>query len=695
MSRSRTRKSSARRTPRILPQGVLKMSGAGYGFVQTSEGEFFIPASKTADAFDGDVVEVARIHDGEREGGFEDRLRGRVVRVVGRAHETVVGRYEIAEPFGVVVPEDPRIKHDIFTLRSDAPHVKDGDIVRVRMTSFPSRREPAQGVVEEVLGHEGQPGADVELIIARHKLATSFSATSLAEVEGADVDADAAFNSGRYVDLISELAFTVDPDDAKDFDDAVSAACVWLDGPATLRSAHRALVAKKEGSSEPGIACGAADDASSAAGARFFILGVHIADVSHYVPWNSQVDFEARERATSVYLVDRVLPMLPEALSNDVCSLRPHEERRAMSVEMLIDEKGFVRDARITPSVIKSKARLTYGAVQVSIDALQAGDFQAAVAALRPMAGAFAEDIAQSIGVLHEIAQALHANRVRRGGMDFESEEAKVRLNDEGVPVSVAIRRKTDATALVEEAMIAANEAVARYLRDAGIPSIFRVHEPPSSGDLAELVPILQEFGYDRHVSLVNFKAGDPFAIQQVLSFARGRSEEFLVSSLVVRAMKRAVYVDLCEGHFGLASTAYTHFTSPIRRYPDLMVHRMLKVALFGRTGETSGLESALARIADHASTAERTAEEAARESQAQGFFVRLADTCEGFVSLRDTGEYFVLDAARRVLFGSDSGVVYRLGTKVRVRISSVYPYARRADFDLVRRIGPRLVARK
>ena len=303
--------------------------------------------------------------------------------------------------------------------------------------------------------------------------------------------------------------------------------------------------------------------------------------------------------------------------------------------------------------------------------------------------------------------------------MDFESEEAKVRLNDEGVPVSVAIRRKTDATALVEEAMIAANEAVARYLRDAGIPSIFRVHEPPSSGDLAELVPILQEFGYDRHVSLANFKAGDPFAIQQVLSFARGRSEEFLVSSLVVRAMKRAVYVDSCEGHFGLASTAYTHFTSPIRRYPDLMVHRMLKVALFGRTGETSGLESALARIADHASTAERTAEEAARESQelklfelleqrigdevdgmisgvmAQGFFVRLADTCEGFVSLRDTGEYFVLDAARRVLFGSDSGVVYRLGTKVRVRISSVYPYARRADFDLVRRIGPRLVARK
>lgn len=219
--------------------------------------------------------------------------------MVGRAHETVVGRYEIAEPFGVVVPEDPRIKHDIFTLRSDAPHVKDGDIVRVRMTSFPSRREPRAGRGRGSAWHEGQPGGRMSrLIIARHKLATSFSGNiAWPKLKGAAVDADAAFNSGRYVDLRSELAFTVDPDDAKDFDDAVSAACVWIDGPATLRSAHRALVAKKEGSSEPGVAC-TADDASSAAGARFFILGVHIADVSHYVLWNSQVDFEARERAT-------------------------------------------------------------------------------------------------------------------------------------------------------------------------------------------------------------------------------------------------------------------------------------------------------------------------------------------------------------------------------------------------------------
>ena len=701
MARSRTRKRSARRTARILPQGVLKMSGAGYGFVQTSEGEFFIPASKTADAFDGDVVEVARIHENDSEPGFEDRLRARVVRVVGRAHETVVGRYEIAEPFGVVVPEDPRIKHDIFTLRRDAPHVQDGDIVRVRMTSYPSKREPAQGIVEEVLGHEGEPGADVDLIIARHKLATTFSAESLAEVADARVDSMQALASGRYADFTQKLVFTIDPDDAKDFDDAVGIRSVSLAGAATLEAAEAA--ASDENCADEGLK-------------RYYALGVHIADVSQYVPWNSHVDLEARERATSVYLVDRVLPMLPEKLSNDVCSLRPNEERRAMSVEMLIDESGEVRDVRIIPSVICSKARLTYGVAQASLEARRASDDAAAEAAVQLAAGRYAREVADAIVVLDEVAHALHANRVRRGGMDFESEEAKVRLAADGTPVGVAIRRKTDATALVEEAMIAANEAVARFLRDAGIASIYRVHEKPASGDLAELVPILQEFGYDKHVSLAHFRAGDPFAIQRVLDFARGRSEEFLVSSLVVRAMRRAVYSDSCEGHFGLASQAYAHFTSPIRRYPDLMVHRMVKVALFGRTGETSGLESAMARIADHSSTAERTAEEAARESQelklyellgqrvgeeadgiisgvmAQGFFVRLPDTCEGFVSLRDAGEYFVLDAQRRVLFGSDSAEMYRLGMKVRVRISSVYPYARRADFTLLRRIGPRVI---
>lgn len=671
MPRSRTRKSSTRRVARAHPQGVLRVTGAGYGFVQTAEGEFFVPASRTGDAFDGDIVEIAPMptaHGAQAYVAAAGRPSGRVLRVLGRAHESVVGRYEVAEPFGVVVPEDPRIKHDIFTVRADAPHVKHGDIVRVRMTAYPTRREPAQGVVEEVLGHTGDAGVDVALIIARHKLETEFSAATLAQVEDAQVAASEALASGTYADFTDRVIFTVDPTDAKDFDDAVS-----------IESAPQGCVR----------------------------LGVHIADVSHYVPWNSSADTEARRRATSVYLVDRVIPMLPEKLSNDVCSLRPHEERRALSVVMLIDAHGNVKQASITPSVIRSCARLTYDQAQSCLDAQAAGDARAALEAISP-AGAQAEAVAASIARLHRVACALHDNRVRRGGMDFESEEARVRLDEEGNPLGVDVRVKTDATALVEEAMIAANEAVARFLRDAGVACVYRVHEKPAPADLIELKPILQEFGYDRAVPLASFTQGDPFAIQRVLSHAHGRQEEYLVSSLVVRAMKRAVYADACMPHFGLASAAYAHFTSPIRRYPDLMVHRMVKVALFGRAGETSAEEAALASIAQHASAAERTAEAAARESQelklyelleqyigteeegvvsgvaASGFFVRLANTAEGFVSLRDAGEYFVLDAARRVLHGTDTGALYRLGMRVKVRISSVSVYERRADFTLV-----------
>ena len=702
MPRSRSRKASARRAPRVNPQGVIRVSGSGYAFVQTAEGEFFIPPSKVSDAFDGDVVEVARIPAHGRDASGDDvsegrisrddaRVTGRVVRVLGRAHETVVGRYEVAEPFGVVVPSDPRISHDVFTMRADAPHVQDGDIVRVRMTAYPNRREPAQGVVVEVLGHEGAPGVDVSAIIARHKLATSFSEAAESEAAAARVDEQALLAEDGVADFTGQAAFTIDPADAKDYDDALS---VERDGDG-------------------------------------WRVGVHIADVSRYVAWGSAMDFEARQRGTSVYLVDRVLPMLPEAISNDVCSLRPHEPRAAMSVVMRIDARGEVRTSadavRITPSVIRSRARLAYAQAQSCLDALREGDAAAARAAVADAceggaaseagAGASqtADAVAESIGLLHDAARALHAARVRRGGIDFESEEARVRLDAQGRPVGVDVRRKTEATSLVEEAMIAANEAVARFLRDRGVPAIYRVHEPPASGDMAELVPILQEFGYERHVSMSALCAGDGHAIERVLVQAHGRPEEFLVSSLLIRAMKRAEYRDSCEGHFGLASEAYAHFTSPIRRYPDLMVHRCLRTALFGRDGSTSAMESALGRIARHCSETERTADDAARESQelklfelladhvgeefdgivsgviASGFFVRLANTAEGFVSLRRAGEYFALDAARRVLVGSDTGEIYRLGMRVRVRVADVWPYERRADFSLVRRVGPRL----
>ena len=724
MPQSRSRRKKARRSPKAHPYGVLELTSAGYGFVQTAEGEFFIPSTKTADAFDGDCVEVSRLPSKARNERMQtisgDRPAARVVRVISRAHTTVVGRYEVVEPFGVVIPEDPRIKHDIFTLRREAPHVQDGDIVRVRMTVYPSRREPAQGVVEEILGHEGDAGVDVELVISRHNLETHFSDAALEEVKDMCVDVQGALRSGRYRDLSDRTIFTIDPDDARDFDDALSLECIALPEEKRLKESDfsnaklSSTYAPNTASLQKLVTISLEDEQGElarkavACGKALWRLGVHIADVSHYVPWGSAVDLNARRRATSVYLVDRVIPMLPEKLSCELCSLRPDESRRAISVDLYMDNQAHVLFSDIYPSVITSCARLTYVQVKKTLDALRDTDVQAAAMGISEAAGQHAVSVLVRLSALSEIAQILHDNRSERGGIDFKSKEAKVRLDVQGHPTSVDIRVKNEATSLVEEAMIAANEAVARYLRDRGTASIYRVHDAPSPGDLVDIQPILQEFGYERSVSLSSFKSGDSFAIQKVLKAARGRQEEFLVSSLIVRAMKRAVYRDECAPHYALASTAYTHFTSPIRRYPDLMVHRMLKCALFGRSGETSAQEAMLAQIAEHSSEAERNAEAAAHESQelklyefleqrigeemngivsgvrSTGFFVRLVDTSEGFVSLRRSKTYWLLDASRRTLTDVNSGEVIRLGMNVRVRIKEVHPLERRAEFALL-----------
>lgn len=668
MARYRSGRSKTRRTPRILPRGIIKVTPAGYAFVQTAEGEYFIPASKTADAFDGDTVDVAplaptdRAPRGSARAAAADRRMARVVSVALRAHETLVGRYEVAEPFGVVIPEDPRIHHDIFTLRADAPQVRDGDIVRVRIVSYPDRREPASGVVEEVLGHEGDAGIDVSLVIARHKLETRFSDAALADVAACEVGARQALDSEGYRDLRERLVFTIDPIDARDFDDALSISRM---DDATLR------------------------------------LGVHIADVAHYVPWNSPVDLDARRRATSVYLVDRVIPMLPEKLSNDVCSLRPDEERRTMTVDMYFDSAMRLVRTCAYPAVIESKARLSYDQVQAALDGSEW--------AKRSLSASpeVAEEIFAAIREINRVANALHDERYARGGLDFDSVEAKAVLDDTGAPIDVRLRTRSDATALVEEAMIAANEAVARLLEDAKFPCLFRVHDAPDCDELAALVPLLHEFGYSDTVSTQAFSVGDPRAIQAVLKAAEGRPEEYLVSSLVLRCMKRAVYRSECGPHFGLASLAYAHFTSPIRRYPDLVVHRMLKMLLTKRDGTYTAQADSLGWLAEHCSKAERTAEAAARDSQelkllellsqhigeefdgiisgvsSSGFYVRLDTTVEGFVSVRGAHDYYMLDAVRHQLIGSETRKKFRLGKRVRIKVKDVHPLEHRADFEL------------
>lgn len=664
-----------RRRPRSNPRGVLSVRGRGFGFVQTAEGEFFVPEGKMAGAFDGDLVEVVPlpVQDGrkkqphERKGDLRagEKPAARVLRVIDRAHDTLVGRYEVAEPFGVVVPEDTRIPYDIFTMRADNPDIEDGSLVRVRIATFPTRNTAATGVIEEVLGRADDEYAAVDLVIARHKLETTFSEGALEEARASALDEDGALASG-YRDLRERFAFTIDPADARDFDDAVS-----LEPISACEPPDSVRVTDKRG-----------------LGAAAWRLGVHIADVSHYVAWNSSLDLDARRRATSVYLVDRVIPMLPDELSGDLCSLKPGEARRTMTADLYLDDQARLVAYDLYPALIRSDARLSYEEAQALLD--EPAD----------------DGLSKRLTALSRLAKQRFAMREAAGGLDFDSVEARVRLDGEGYPTGIDLRTKTDATSLIEEAMILANETVAGHLRDAKFPSLYRIHEQPSADSLAAPVPVFQEFPWFGDVDQADFIAGDPHVIQHVLEASAGRPEGELVSSLVLRSMKRAVYRPDCAAHYGLASDAYTHFTSPIRRYPDLVVHRMLKACFGGRPEKFDQEASALSWIAEHASDMERVAEKAARESQelklieylerfvgqsfsavvsgvaSYGLYVRLDNTAEGLVPCKNLGgEYFALDPVQHRLTGQDTGVSYRLGQRLPVMLVSADPRARRLDF--------------
>lgn len=689
MARSRPK---TRCKPKANPRGVLDARTGGYGFVKTPEGEFFIPAERMMGAFDGDLVEVAPLsecdtrdagaHGGCR-GRNDRRPRARVVRVIDRAHDTIIGRYEVAEPFGVVVPADPRIKHDVFTMRADAPHVPDGALVRVRIATFPGKNTAATGFVEEVIADAGAD-ASIDLIVARHKLPTSFAPEALAEAQAATVDVGGALASG-YRDLRDRLVVTIDPQDARDFDDAVSLV------PLALYQTDQDGDAKGPPSDADAMRGAGAHPAKKAA----WRLGVHIADVSHYVPWDSSLDLEARRRATSVYLADRVIPMLPEELSCDVCSLRPGEDRRTLTVDMLLDDEANVLSVDAYPALIRSRRRFTYDEVQSVLDGCED-------------APGIDARLAEMLRGLSRIARMRFRARELRGGLDFATTEAKARLDADGRCVGVDVRRRTDATGLVEEAMILANEAVARFVGNRHLPCIYRVHDKPDAENLVGLMPVLQEFAWWGTVNEERFAAADPHALAAVLAASAQKPEGELVSMLLLRAQKRAVYKPCCDGHYGLALGAYAHFTSPIRRYPDLVVHRMLKAALFGKPADFAAQECSMRWISERASDAERVADAAARESQetkiieylerfvgqafsavvsgvaTYGVYARLDNTAEGFVPVRALGdEFFWFDAQRHCLTGVDSGTRFRLGQRVAVVVHAADSASRTLELRL------------
>lgn len=688
------RSAKARRRPKTRPQGILELNAQGFGFVKTAEGEFFVPGGKTNGAFPGDLVEVARLGSPHHNGtpSRPHKPAARVLRVIIRARETLIGRYEVAEPFGVVVPEDPRVPCDIFTLRADAPHVNDGDIVEVRIIEFPSRNSPATGTVIRVVGSEGDSDIDIDLIVAEHQFETTFSESALQQAEECSLDIETLLTRG-YRDMRSEFVFTIDPVDARDFDDAVSLERMGKD----------------------------------------FLLGVYIADVSQFVRFDSSLDFDARHRATSVYLVDRVIPMLPERLSNGLCSLVPCQDRAAVSVQALVSPEGVVRSFEVFPSVIRSKARLSYEQVQCLLSAANgsggngcsSGNGQVAAKhgsdsplesiascdvprGSLPLDADSAASVQSRVVSLDLLAKALHARRKNAGCMDFDRVEAKARLDEKGRPTGIVYRKRSDATSLIEEAMILANSLVAQWLEGQGLPCVYRIHDEPDGDALRSLYELLQEWPLFSDVDKRLFCAGNPSELQKVLSLVEGFPQKELVNTLLLRSMKRAAYRAAKSPHYGLALETYCHFTSPIRRYPDLLVHRMCKEALFGHSATFEAQKNSLSWMAEHSSHMEREAEKAARQSQLTkiveylqrfigstysgivshvssfGLMVRLECTAAGSLPVDELGdEYFAFEPERQMLIGSSTGVRYRLGQRLDVVLVAAHPRERRLSFKL------------
>lgn len=658
--------------------------------VETAEGVYRLGSRSMREAMPGDRVYVS-LHRGK--GGAR---RAVVEHVIDRAVAAIVGVFEPAGPLGAVRPLDTRIKQDFFVLPADdSPRrlgVEPGDIVSARIVDYPSRTESGVVTLERRIGDANEPSLGIECVMARYGLVDGYPQAAVDEAASLAVDVEGALADPLRRDIRDRFAITIDPVDARDFDDAISVA-------RTVRGG--------------------------------WMLGVHIADVSHYVDWESAIDLEARRRSTSVYLADRVLPMLPERLCNDLCSLRPDEDRLAFTVDIELDAQGRVRTYEPYPSAIRSRVRMDYGAADAllregepdgaALDAAARGRAELAVEAAR----ANGVDLRAFLRNADALARARREIRRKRGSIDFDTPEVHVLLDEAGMPVDIVTRERTAATSLVEEAMLLANECVAEFLADRDLVSAYRVHEDPSPDSLASAAKTLTELGAVEGGLAAGIMLGDPRAINAAVEDAAGTAFAPQVNALLLRAQQRAVYKSHNEGHYALGARAYCHFTSPIRRYPDLIAHRVLKVALakheLGRkealaraprlTGKgPQALEAICPQLCRQASDNERAADAAANASQkvkvAQlyagrigerdtgtvswisdlGAFVRLDATgAEGLVRMNALGaEWWDFDDVRLTLTGESTGTRVGLGCRVVVEVASVNVLRGHLDLKLL-----------
>jgi ribonuclease R len=654
--------------------GRITVRPEGFGFVLVKDGpDLYIPRAGMHGAMDGDTV-LAREERTRSRGraGSPDRIAGSVVKVLDRARERVVGRFEKAEGRPVVIPYDPRIDAIVRIADGRTHGAREGEIVEVRLTSFPDARRVAHGVVDERLGFLGEPGVDIEIVLRSHGLFPRFPESVIEEAESFPLRVRTEDLLGRR-DFRDRRVVTIDGETAKDFDDAV--------------------------------------EIERTAGG--FRLGVHIADVSRYVREGTALDDEARSRGTSVYFPGRVLPMLPEHLSNGLCSLNPEVDRLVLSALIETDRKGRVVSAEFVKGVIRSAARMTYTEVA---RLLENGPTHADKDRYGPLLEDF-RNMAALAGKLREWREA-------RGSIDFDLPDADVVLDDQGLVVGIVPESRNVAHRLIEEFMLAANEAVAKKLLFAKQPAIYRVHDRPDPDRLVDLREVLEDFGYELKGDLDEIP---PSAFQKILKEIEGKPEERLLSDLLLRAQRKALYSEECRGHYALAASYYCHFTSPIRRYPDLVVHRQLSALIeAGRPAAPKDFEAINDRfreIAAFSSDRERRAEAAERESLLWkkivfmkdkigrefdayvtgvtqfGLFVTLRDFfVEGLVPVSSLGDdFYVYEEKHHRLRGRSSGKIFRLGDSIRVQLKAIDEVRRRLDFRLagVERARPESRARR
>ena len=668
--------------------GIFSGHPKGFGFVTVEgmEQDVFIPEDKTGAALHGDRVQIVVEPDSRMSGSRSGmgsggrRAEGAVIRVLEHANEEVVGYYQKNKNFGFVIPDNQKLAKDIFIPQGCDMGAVTGHKVVVKITDFGSEKHKPEGRVTEIIGHVNDPGTDILSIVRAYGLPEAFPQEVMEEIEdipdhvtvpGQPVEMGSLYGisnlvspdgwggelSGR-LDLRGLQTVTIDGEDAKDLDDAVT---ICRDG-----QGH-------------------------------YILGVHIADVSHYVKEGSPLDREARKRSTSVYLVDRVIPMLPHKLSNGICSLNAGTDRLALSCIMEVDAQGTVLDHRIAGTVIHVDRRMTYTAVNAVVT-----DRDEAVMAEY-------EEFVPMFDCMKELADILRENRRKRGAIDFDFPESKIVLNEQGKPLEIKPYERNAATRIIEDFMLLANETVAEDYYWQSIPFLFRSHDNPDPEKMKQLGTFINNFGY-----FIKMQHGEihPKELQKLLDKIEGTPEEALLSRLTLRSMKQAKYTTLCSGHFGLATRYYTHFTSPIRRYPDLQIHRIIKETLKGGLSDkrAAHYEKILPEVAVQTSALERRADEAERETDKLkkceymsrfigqdfdgaisgvtnwGLYVELPNTVEGLVRMSDLDDdYYIFDEQHYELIGEMTKKTYKLGQPIRVTVSSTDRLLRTVDFILAK----------